>query len=95
VPVVYPRQNILTTGTVLLQIFALYILIFCIEVNEKKALDAFLFVNSIQANTFNESSFEVDLRALNVKAKVRENISKKINFLNSVLNLQNHSVNNK
>jgi len=54
-----------------------------------------LFVNSIQANTFNEKSFEVDLRALNVKAKVRENISKKINFLNAVFNLQNHNVNNK
>jgi len=42
VPVVYRRQNILTTGTVLLKIFALYILIFCIEVNEKKSVGCFL-----------------------------------------------------
>jgi hypothetical protein len=53
----------------------------------KKVLDAFLFVKSIQANTFNEKSYEVDLRVLNVKTKVRENIFQKIDFLNAVFNL--------
>jgi hypothetical protein len=38
-----------------------------------KLLDAFLFIERIQANTFNKRSFELVVIALNVKAKVKEN----------------------